>query len=398
MANDLNFHFPKTDSPQRFEIKVKDDFLDFTNRKVRDYRPSTSFFSEWTVEGPPNGALNELADYWATKYTWKEVEKSINNEFDHYATTVPGNGNYSAPIPLHFVHERSEVDEAIPLLLLHGWTSTYLEWTKVIKKLSGNSEKPFHVVAVDLPGFGFSPAPTQPGLGPNEQGVALDALMQQLGYKKYGIASTDLGWLIAMTMTENVGENIIGHFTDLFLAQPTESDVARAASGETTQEENDYLAGLNEFTSKHFAYATVQTQKPGLLAAVLADSPVGMAAWLWDLKESSADGYISRYDEIITDAFVTWIQDPYGSIRSYSLASQAGFPTERKSNVPTGVTVWGNQKGRFPGLAKFPLTPRSWAERAANVTYYKKHERGGHWPAWNVPDQWLVDVQEFFSQ
>lgn len=96
------------------------------------------------------------------------------------------------------------------------------------------------------------------------------------------------------------------------------------------------------------------------------------------------------------------------------MESQAGFPTQRKSDVPTGVTVWGSQKGRFPGLAKFPMTvssiifeqqsqltvhqPRSWVERAANVVYYKKHDCGGHYPAWNMPDQWLADVQEFFSQ
>lgn len=398
MTHALNFHFPKTDVPRHFKIEVKDDFLSFTHRKVSDYRPSTSFFQKWTAEGPPQDAVNNIAQYWATKYNWKDIERNLNNDFNHFATSVPGNGSHPAPISFHFIHEKSQAAEAIPLLLLHGWTSTHLEWTKVVKKLIQENGRSFHVVAVDLPGFGFSPAPSQPGLGPVEQGVALDSLMQQLGYMQYGIASTDLGWLIAMTMTETVGTNIIGHFTDLFLVQPQASDVARATNGETTEEENEYLAALNEFMSKHFAYAMVQTQKPGLLATVLADSPVSMAAWLWDLKESSTDGYIPSYDEIITDAFMAWIQDPYGSIRSYSLASQAGFPTQRKSDVPTGVTVWGSQKGRFPGLAKFPMTPRSWVERAANVVYYKKHDCGGHYPAWNMPDQWLADVQEFFSQ
>ncbi|KAH7020682.1 Alpha/Beta hydrolase protein [Macrophomina phaseolina] len=397
MVKGLNFHFPETDSPRRFKITVDDDFLGLTLRKVRDYRPSSSFFRNWTVEGPPDGALKELADYWANKYNWREVEKTINEEFDHYATTVPGNGNYLAPIPLHFVHERSTNEGAVPLLLLHGWSSTHLEWSSVIKKLSRNGEKSYHVVAVDLPGFGFSPAPTQPGLGPKEMGVGFDALMQQLGYRKYGVVSTDLGWLVAMSMVEHVSENIIGHFTDFFFAMPTPSDFARQANNETTQEENEYLESLNEFTRKHFAYATVQNQKPGLLAAILADSPVGMAAWLWDLKQGGSDGYAFTYEQIITDAMVTWIQNPYGSIRAYSLINELGLPSEKKSDVVTGVTAWGNLNGPFPGLAKFPLVPRSWVERVANVTYFKRYEIGGHWPAFNQPDQWAADVGEFFS-
>uniref|UniRef100_A0A0D2YEP2 Epoxide hydrolase N-terminal domain-containing protein n=1 Tax=Fusarium oxysporum (strain Fo5176) TaxID=660025 RepID=A0A0D2YEP2_FUSOF len=390
-AKDLNFHFPKTNSPQRFDIKVNQDFLDFTLRKVRDYRPANSFFSDWTNEGPPKDAVKDLAEYWGSKYNWREVEKSINKDYKHYATTVPGNGNYPAPIPIHLVHERSKNSKATPLLLLHGWSSTHLEWRKVFPKLSKN----FHVVAIDLPGYGFSPAPTKPGLGAKEQAIAFDALMQQLGYKKYGVVSTDLGWVYGSAMTEYVGENIIGHFTDFFLAQPTQEILARAEQGKTIQEENEYLAGLNEFSTKHFAYASVQSQKPGLLAGVLSDSPVGTAAWLWDLKEGSSDGVEPTQEEVVTDGFVTWVQDTYGSVRSYSIG-EAAIPTTKISNVPTAVTTWGNEKGRFPGLRKFPLTPKSWLEPLVNLVYYKKHAGGGHYPAWTKPDDWTADVKEFF--
>ncbi|KAL9564181.1 hypothetical protein ACKAV7_011688 [Fusarium commune] len=334
-AKDLNFHFPKTNSTQRFDIKVNQDFLDFTLRKVRDYRPVNSFFSDWTNEGPPKDAVKDLAEYWGSKYNWREVERSINKDYKHYATTVPGNSNYSAHIPIHFVHERSKNSKATPLLLLHGWSSTHLEWRKVFPKLSEN----FHVVAIDLPGYGFSPAPTKPGLGAKEQAIAFDALMQQLGYKKYGVVSTDLGWVCGSAMTEYVGENIIGHFTDFFLAQPTPEILARA---------------------------DVQSQKPGLLAGIMSDSPVDTAAWLWDLKEGSNDGVEPTQEEVVTDGFVTWIQDTYGSIRSYSIG-EAAIPTTKISNVPTAVTTWGNEKGRFPGLRRFPLT--SWLKPLVNLVY-----------------------------
>ncbi|EXM14546.1 hypothetical protein FOTG_17055 [Fusarium oxysporum f. sp. vasinfectum 25433] len=355
---DLNFHFPETNSPLRFDIKVNQDFLDFTLHKVRDYRPANSFFSDWTNDGPPKDAVKDLAEYWGSKYNWREVEKN---------------------------------SKATPLLLLHGWSSTHLEWRKVFPKLSKN----FHVVAIDLPGYGFSPAPIKSGLGAKEQAIAFDTLMQQLGYKKYGVVSTDLGWIYGSAMTEYVGENIIGHFTDFFLAQPTPEILARAEQGKTTQEENEYLAGLNEFSTNHFAYASVQSQKPGLLAGIMSDSPVGTAAWLWDLKEGSNDGVEPTQEEVVTDGFVTWIQDTYGSIRSYSIA-EAAIPTTKISNVPTAVTTWGNEKGRFPGLRKFHLTPKSWLEPLVNLVYYKKHAGGGHYPAWTKPDDWTADVKEFF--
>ncbi|KAF5531777.1 epoxide hydrolase [Fusarium phyllophilum] len=336
-AKELNFYFPKTNSPQRFDIKVDQDFLDFTLRKVRDYRPANSFFPDWTNEGPPKDAVKDLAEYWASKYNWRNVERSINKGFKHYATTVPGNGNYSERIPIHFVHERSRSSNAIPLLLLHGWSSTHLEWRKVFPKRSKN----FHVVAIDLPGYGFSPAPTKAGLCAKEQAVAFNALMQQLGYKKYGVVSTDLGWIYGSAMTH------------------------------------------------------LQSQKPGLLAGILSDSPVGTAAWLWDLKTSSNDGVEPTQEEIVTDGFVTWIQDTYGSIRSYSIG-EAALPTTKISNVPTAVTTWGNKNGPFSGLRQFPLTPKSWLEPLVNLVYYKKHSGGGHYPAWTNPDDWTADVKGFF--
>jgi pimeloyl-ACP methyl ester carboxylesterase len=132
----------------------------------------------------------------------------MNEQFAHYATTVPGNGEYSAPIPLHFVHERSDDEAATPLLLIHGWASTHLEWSRIIKPLAQQGSKAFHVVAVDLPGFGFSPAARQPGLGAREMGRAFDALMRQLGHDKYGLVTTDLGWLIGMWMVEDVRDSI----------------------------------------------------------------------------------------------------------------------------------------------------------------------------------------------
>ncbi|KAM6506876.1 hypothetical protein FALCPG4_018697 [Fusarium falciforme] len=380
IRKDLNFRFPETTSPLRFDIQVGKQLLELTERKAG------------RSKAPPKAAA-DLARYWATEYDWKATEKKLNKQ-KHYATTVPGNGNYSAPIPLHFVHEKSKAKDAIPLLLIHGWTSTYAEWSKVVKNLTatGNGAASFHVVAPDLPGYGFSPAPTQDGQGPREVGRAFDAMTKQLGYGKYVVASTDLGWTVGMWMAVDVRESLIGHYT----LQSTADDVARFSQGLTTPEENDYIAGANEWAARHFGYATIQTQKPQMVSVALSDSPIGLASWMWDLKYASSDDYEITFDEVITDTMLMWIQEPVGAIRGYSLFSQA--MNFKFTDVPTGVSQFGNLNGPFKEIAKFPLVPRPWVERSANLVFFNRHEKGGHFPALAQPGLFVDDIKTFVSR
>lgn len=308
-----HFPFPEGSSPQPFKLSLDDSFLEMTLRKVKDYRPSLSLSEEWTMEGPPTKTITDIAEYWATKYDWKSVEKSINGKFNHYATTVTTSGAYTAPIPLHFIHEKSSNAKAVPLLLLHGWPSTSLEWSKVIHPLS----KKYHIVAPDLPGFGFSPAPTQPGMGPPEMGRAFHALMQQLGYEKYGIVTTDLGWLVGMWMTSEFESSILGHMSDFFLGQATPDDIERLQAGKATEEEAKYMAAGKAWFESHWAYATTHSQKPLALSLALGDSPVGFVGWYMDVNHATSDGYQYSNDELITDAMMLWIPGVYAGIRAY---------------------------------------------------------------------------------
>ncbi|KAI8711061.1 EHN domain-containing protein [Fusarium sp. LHS14.1] len=393
----LDFYFPNTTSPQRFDIKLDQDLLELVKRKVRDYRPSLSVDEGWNIRGPSGQAIADLAHYWEHRYDWAKVERHFNKDFDHYATTVPGNGNYTAPIPLHFVHEKSSNKNAIPLLLLHGWSSTHYEWADVIKPLTnGEGEQSFHIVAPDLPGFGFSPAATQPGLGPKEIGRAFDALMKQLGYTTYGLVSTDIGWTVAMWMTEVAKDSISAHFTDFFLVNPGPEDLARYEKGETTEEENDYIATANAFNSRHYGYGIIQIQKPQMISLSLVDSPVGLAGWLWDLKEGFSNGYDYSFDELITDTMLNYAQAITGAVRVYSDLVQPEFTQYPNTGVPTGVTQWGNLNGPWSDVAKFGFVPRDWVERAANVVYFNRHETGGHYPAIAEMDLWVKDVKAFF--
>ncbi|PCG89421.1 Hypothetical protein PENO1_104770 [Penicillium occitanis (nom. inval.)] len=395
--NPLPFHFPDASSPVPFELKVNEEFLEMTIQKVKRYRPTITLQTEWNTEGPPTHSIAEIAEHWAYKYDWRSTEQKINQAHDHFATTVEGSNGYPKPIPLHFIHHRSPHENAIPLLLLHGWPSSLLEWSKVVKSLTNNDKQPFHIVAPDLPGFGFSPAPKQAGLGPREMGRAFDALMQQLDYKKYGLATTDLGWFTGMWMVHDVQENIIGHMTDFFMAPPNSDDRARLQKGEANVEESSYISAHDRWFECHWAYATTHAQKPAALALALGDSPVGLLGWYWDVNHATSDGYTYSYDRLITDAMMLWIPGPYANIRAYTEFFKPSVMNFPLSKVPTGVSAWGWGNGPFSEIAHFPFAPEAWIKRTANLVYCKKHDGGGHFPAVSQPTAWVEDVREFFA-
>lgn len=178
--------------PRPYTINVDPSFIEETRLKARSFRSSLDITQPAWADGPSTSIITSFAKYWEETYDWSAVQSQINANFSHYITTVPPpGGRYNNSLDIHFIHQRSKRDYAIPLLMLHGWPSTSLEWEKVILDLAdpADDNKPaFHIVAPDLPGYGFSPAPTAPGLGPSEQSTAFASLMEQLGYEvSYGV-------------------------------------------------------------------------------------------------------------------------------------------------------------------------------------------------------------------
>ncbi|VUC35474.1 unnamed protein product [Clonostachys rosea] len=358
--NTEGFKFPQGPYPTPFKIVLNDDFITMTLQKVKDYRPTVGLTSSWNIEGPPTHNITELAQYWSDEYNWASIQQKINDDFRHLATVIEGDGgNYTADVPLHFIHQRAANDNAIPLLLLHGWPSTSLEWSKVIEPLTTDTNSPFHVVAPDLPGFGFSPALTKPGLSPATMGRILNKLMLQLGYTRYGLVTTDLGWFAGMWMMSEVEENIIGHFTDFVLVTPSNSDMERIENGTATEEEVANAEAGSIWSSKHAAYSTTHAQKPLALAHAIADSPVGLLAWYWDVNYATSDGYLYSKEELVTDAMMLWVPGPYANMRFYLeffTPEAQDFPS---SNVSTGVTEWGWGHGPFPEIGALPFALRA---------------------------------------
>jgi pimeloyl-ACP methyl ester carboxylesterase len=331
----LNFAFPKkTTHPTPFQVSVDSAFIKDTVQKARLYRPSIALQdqADW-VDGPPPDQINDLARFWAKDYDWYKVQQEINANFSHFTTTGPGSGKYQHPVPLHFVHERAsvcnETKEAIPLLLLHGWPSTHLEWSKVIHPLAhpSNASLPcFHVVAPDMPGFGFSPAPTHSGFGFREAAQTFDALMKQLGYPKYSIFSTDLGWLVGMWMAADT-TSVTAHMTDFFAVAPNATDIERLARNETTAEETAYMLASGEYQNNHFAYALVHGHRSLSVALAMTDSPVGFLGWVWQVMNAASAGYAYSKADLITTTMMLYIQGTYGGMLLYKDSMVANLPS-----------------------------------------------------------------------
>lgn len=286
------------------------------------------------------------------------MQSRFNAGFDHYTITVPPpGGNYTEELDLHFIHQQSSRDDATPLLMLHEWPSTSLEWEKVIPGLAnpGKYQPAFHVVAPDLPGFGFLPAPTEPGLGPQELAHVFPSLMQQLGYKRYAVYSTDLGFPVALFMVQNNAVEIINHIDDFYVVFPNADDLAAFAANQSTAEEVAIIAAVNDFNTNHAAYSAIHSTLPLSIAHSLNDSPVGFLAWIYQLVYTVSDKAYTT-SELITQALLLYIPGVYGNIRSYEelcpvlgLLANGAIP---KSAVPTSVLQFGG-KTPYPPLDNF---------------------------------------------
>ncbi|KAJ4344648.1 uncharacterized protein N0V89_012392 [Didymosphaeria variabile] len=381
--------------PKPYTINVDPEFIEETRIRASQFRQTEPIDAPAWFDGPPTSKINDVAKYWAEDYDWSKVQDGINKNFSHFYTTVPSpGGNYGSneSLDLHFIHQRSNRDDAIPILFLHGWPSTSLEWEKIILPLTNpedDSQPAFHVVAPDIPGFGFSPAPKAPGLGGAEHATVFASLMEQLGYDRYVLYSTDLGTVVAMSYIVDYAPRIINHVTDFYMVFPTDADTARYAANKTTPEETVYINSINSFLTNHSAYSAIHSTLPLSLAYALNDSPVGFLAWRYQLAWSVSDVDYT-FDELITDTLMLYIPGVYGNIRSYKeLFGLDSFAPKVPFTVPTTVLQFGGNS-HYAELANFNYVPKDWVERTAKVTYFKRHEKGGHFPALSQP-QWVID-------
>ena len=344
----------------------------------------------WTY-GTERGFLQNLCAYWAREFDWAASEARLNR-YEQFVTTIGGRR-------VHFYHVRSSEPDAQPLLLSHGWPGASAEFLDVMGPLSdpsahgGDRGDAFHLVVPSLPGFGFSGSVSTMGYRARHIAGDFAALMERLGYDGYFIHGGDKGTRIAMTMAADHPERV--RAIHLGLMPAPQPDLADREAG-LSERDRERVRRTDAFLRTEMAYQALQRTKPQTLAYGLMDSPAGLAAWLvekfrsWSDCGGDLDAAMPR-DRLLDILSVYWFTGTIGSsIRSYFEDGGPGReePLPRVT-VPTGHTA-------FP--AEIIQTPRLWAERHFNLAYWNEAERGGHFPALEVPDILAAELRACFRR
>lgn len=379
------------DAIRPFTIAVPDSVLeDLQARLARTRLPDQIPGTGWTY-GTDRAYMEELLAYWRDGFDWRAQERRLA-ALDHFVTTIDG-------VDVHFVHQRSERPDAVPLLLIHGWPGSFVEFAGIVGPLvdpaahGGDAADAFHVVAPSLPGFGFSGKPAEPGWSPERMADALAALMDRLGYDRYGVQGGDWGGIIGRSLAGNYPEQVIGFHTNFILGGPAPG--ADPSAGVTPEEQAHRQERVEAF-AEGSAYQEIQGTKPQTLGWGLNDSPAGLAAWIvekfhgWSDHAGDVDEAFTK-DELLTNITLYWVTETItSSTRIYYESRHA--PTRRPVayvEVPTAGAI-------FPKEIYF--TPRAWAEARYNIVRWTEMPSGGHFAALEEPELLVDDVRAFYRE
>jgi pimeloyl-ACP methyl ester carboxylesterase len=363
-----------------FRIEIPQAEIDDLRERLARTRWSAEIPGRGWERGVPVDYLKGLVEYWRTEYDWRAHEARLN-EHPQYTTTIDGAN-------VHFLHVRSDNPDATPLMLIHGWPGSVVEFIDAIGELADE----FHLVIPSLPGHGFSGPLTEPGWTYGRIARAFVELMARLGYDRYGVQGGDVGAFVAPEMARLDPDHVIGLHVNALVTFPS-GDPAELAN--LTPSEQERLARLQHFRDDMMGYVHIQGTRPHTIAHALADSPAGQLAWIvekfkeWtdpaaELPEDAVDR-----DHLLTDVSIYWFTNTAASSANLYYETghdPAGFAPKPPSGVPTGVAVSLRQDVAIRGLA----------ERDHNVVRWTELDRGGHFLAMEAPDLLTAYVRELF--
>ncbi len=354
------------------------------------------------TQGVRLATMQKLARYWGTDHDWRKCEARIN-AVPNFITNIDG-------LDIHFIQVKSKEKNALPMIITHGWPGSFIEQMKVIAPLTdpvaygGKAEDAFDVVIPSLPGYGFSGKPTAPGWDPPRIARAWTTLMKRLGYTKFVAQGGDWGNAVSETMAVQAPPELLGISTNMAATVPAEISKAMASGSPPpstlSADERNAWDQLDFFYKKGLGYANEMALRPQTLYG-LADSPVGLAAWILDHDARSYsliarvfDGQpegLSR-DDILDNITMYWLTNTaVSSARLYwdtTQTAKSGFFDPRGIQIPVVVTV-------FPD--EIYAAPRSWAERAyPRMIYFNKLPKGGHFAAWEQPALFTAEMRAGF--
>jgi epoxide hydrolase len=368
-----------------FKMHVPDRVLiDLRRRLAEANWPDQLPGTTWEY-GADIKKVRELADYWQNGYDWRAQEAKIN-QFDQFTTEIDGQQVY-------FIHQRSPRPDAIPLMLIHGWPGSILEFEKLIGPLTHPKDKnspAFDVIIPSLPGFGYSGPTTTRGWGPQRMAKALVVLMDRLGYSKYGIQGGDWGSAIAQDMAYQAHTHVIGlHLNLIYVPPPNQEAVAKMSDAERKR--------YSYFDREESSFFFLQASEPQTLAYALTDSPVGWLAWMigkFQLLTDNNGDFLTAVDRdtFLTDVTLYWATGTIGSAmriyREDRLTREEMVPTPHLE-TPVGYAD-------FPKEVAVP--PFSWITQTHNIVQKTGMPKGGHFAALEQPDLLVADIRKFFAK
>ncbi|WP_294567692.1 epoxide hydrolase family protein [uncultured Arthrobacter sp.] len=377
-------------SIQPFTISIPEDEVADLNLRLRRTRwPDELPGVGWTF-GVAKSRLQALAEYWADGFAWRDQERRLNR-FPQFMTEIDGQ-------QIHFVHVRSARPDAVPLLLTHGWPSTFADFSTMIPQLvdpgAEETQGPaFDVVIPSLPGFGFSGVTTATGWNVDRIARAWAELMQGLGYDRYIVQGGDYGSLVSPAIGRLFPDNVIGVHVNAMINGSMVDPSRREPLDGLSSDDATAIADTARQWQNRYGYAALQATRPQTLAYALNDSPVGLLAWILDLEwavgDDLAEGETTVSDEdILTAASIYWFTQTAGSSARLYRENGELLSDPPPTTTPTAVAV-------FPG----DRTVRSLAERHHHrIVRYTEFPRGGHFAGLQAPDLLVEDIRAFCSQ
>ena len=385
-----------------FRVNVQDGDLDELHRRVGAARLPHKELVGDRSQGVQLATIQELVRYWETEYDWRRCEARLN-ALPQFTTEIDG-------LDIHFIHVKSRHENALPLIMTHGWPGSVIELLETIGPLTdptahgGRAEDAFDLVLPSIPGYGFSGEPSELGWGPIRIGQAWAELMRRLGYTRYVAQGGDVGSQVTDAMGRLALDGLVGIHTNLLT--PALGDAEALSASPPSKEERAALDALDAFHASGTGYFVEQATRPQTIGYALLDSPVALAAWMIDHDTDSYEkithafvdkepsGNLTR-DHILDNITLYWLTGTGASAaRSYWEEGQENARAAGKVPTPVSIPV---------GFTTFPgeiwRTPRSWVERAyPNVDiYYNEVDKGGHFAAWEEPELFSEEMRAAFA-
>jgi pimeloyl-ACP methyl ester carboxylesterase len=379
-----------------FHIDVSEAALEDLFRRVAATRWPTEELVDDRSQGVQLATMRELANYWTTSYDWRTCETRLN-ALPQFKTEIDG-------IDIHFIHVRSSHENALPLIITHGWPGSVIELLEVIGPLTdptahgGTAEDAFHLVLPSLPGYALSGEPTELGWSAGRIGEAWPKLMSRLGYTCYVAQGGDVGAIVTDAMGRQAPEGLVGIHTNLFVP------LAGGSFRKDTEEERAAAEADAKSRATGFGYFIEQTTRPQTIGYALLDSPVALAAWMLDhdtdsyykisgaFVDDKPTGNLTR-DHVLDNITTYWLTGTGASAaRWYWENGQATARSAGEAPPPVSVPV---------GFTTFPgervAAPRSWVEQAyPTLSYFNKVDKGGHFAAWEEPELFATEIRAAF--